>query len=114
MAWLKVYEWERNKWPEFRKIEIARSDAPKYWKKFARHFKVSVPKLSKHIKRDGGTYYSGIQVIRLPHTTSFGTIIHEFAHHLTEQRYGSREHHGKKFKHELKRVYSFAKRYINN
>ena len=112
MAFLKIYKWERETYPEFQKIEIGRSDAPKYFKKFARHFKVIEPILLKRTKQSGGAYFRDYIGIALPKTTYFGVIIHEFAHHLADQKTRSRNGHNKRFKRALKQVYSFAKRYI--
>ncbi len=116
MAYLKVYQWEHETWPEFQKIEISREDVKSYLKKFARHFKIDIPYLSNSHKRGkhAGVYYQGSfnGTIVLTKECTFGIVIHEFAHHLTRMRHGTNHHHGKKFKRELKRVYTFAKRYI--
>ena len=113
MAAFKLYEWEHKTYPEFKATKVAGSDAPIYFKKLARHFKVSEPRLFSTRKSIGnGMYYGRTQSIALAPETDLGIIIHEFAHHLARQRHGSNQHHNKKFKHELKRVYTFAKRYI--
>lgn len=108
----KVYEWENKTWPEFDKVQVARSDAQKYLKKFSRHFKIEMPRIDMSRRnKSKGTYSYGW--IAIPYTCSLGLIVHEFAHHLTRKTYGSNQNHNKKFKRCLKRVYTFAKRYLN-
>ena len=108
----QVYEWEHNKWPEFRKIEVTRSHSVKYFKKFARHFKIRPPLVNMTSrKRDGGQYWSD-EYIDLPMVTNLGTVVHEFAHHFTALKFGRKFHHNKKFRHCLKQTYTFAKRYL--
>ena len=113
MGWLKVYDWELQRWPEFRKIEIGRSDSVKYFKKFSRHFKIRPPLVNMiSRKRGGGTYHASDEFIDLPMVTNFGLIIHEFAHHFSKVRFANRCHHDKRFKRCLKATYTFAKRYL--
>jgi len=114
MAWLKVYEWERTAYPRFRDIGVERSAQRKYIKKFARHFKVSEPLVEKlkPSARKLGVYYGHSHIIKLHETTNFGTLCHEFAHHLANMRYGGCQGHNRLFKRELKRTYTFAKRYL--
>jgi len=112
MAWLKIYEWERNTYPEFREFRIGRSDSLTYFKKFARHFKISIPRLGTRLLRHNGVYFPDDEVIQLPLITSLSLVIHEFAHHLATKKYGSDQGHNKNFKRSLKRVYTFAKRYL--
>jgi len=115
MAWLKIYEWEQSTYKEFRDVAITRSEAEKYLRKFARHFKVNVPRVDySRVKRNGGgSYYARSQMIRLSHGTNLGTVCHEFAHHLNSQLNGGvKLGHDKGFKKQLKKVYTFAKRYL--
>jgi hypothetical protein len=112
MAWLKIYQWEHEAYPEFRQVQICRSDVPKYLKKFARHFKVTEPYLNSRPKRSTGTYYRSSRSISLPATCSLGLVIHEFAHHLADETYQANIMHDKRFKRQLKKVYTFAKRYL--
>ena len=112
MSWLKIYDWELSAYPQFRDITVGRADARAYFKKFARHFKVSEPSVLLINKRSGGTYYSFSQSIALPQMTNLGTVVHEFAHHLADRTHGSRQKHGKNFKRALKKTYTFAKRYL--
>jgi hypothetical protein len=113
---LKVYQWEAQAYPEFKNIELEKSKAPIYLKKFARHFKVYCPKLSTVNKRGGGHYTPsawGTASIALSPNPSLGLVIHEFAHHLDTLRHPEKKQwHGKSFRRELKRVYTFAKRYL--
>ena len=113
MAWLKVYEWERKTYSPFWTIEIERHEQEKYLNKLSRHFKCWwKPKLSKRLKRSklAGTYSNGY--IRTGKATMLGVICHEFAHHLTQVRYDDQSGHGRHFKHELKRIYTWAKRWL--
>ena len=124
MAWLKVYEWERAKWPEFQEIKVHRFQQGVLLEKLARHFKVSCPDLMQSNKRGAnansqesgaaGSYHRsgyGVPTIRLGMVTTLGTLLHEFAHHLNWVNY--RQHgHGRKFKRELKRTYTWGKRYL--
>jgi hypothetical protein len=112
MAAQKLYEWEAKAYPKFRDIRMGKEDAEMYYKKFARHFKVSEPLVGKPLRRVGGVYWGRTNTIQLEKLPTFGTVIHEFAHHLASKEYGGRQFHNKNFKRSLKRVYTFAKRYI--
>jgi hypothetical protein len=113
MPYLKIYEWENGAYPEFLPIKVKREDAPKYFKKFARHFRVIRPTLDFwRVKRHVGTYYHYTKSIALPKIASLGLIVHEFAHHLADEQNGKRNMHNKVFKRALKRTYTFAKRYL--
>jgi len=120
MAWLKVYEWEHDTWPEFRKVKIDRRQQHGYIKKLARHFKIVEPTLRWSYKRGvasgegGGSYHYRTlgSFIRIGKVTTLGTLCHEFAHHLAAMRWGSWQGHNKKFKRELKRTYTWAKRWL--
>ena len=115
MAAFKLYEWEHKTYPKFQELKLSRSDAPIFFKKLAIHFKVSVPYLSRRNEQIGNGMYYGInQTIALAPETDLGIVIHEFAHHLTRARWGGGHHHDKKFKRELKKAYTFAKRYVKN
>ena len=51
--------------------------------------------------------------IALPPEPSLGLICHEYAHHLDAIRNSeTKQWHGKSFKKELKKVFTFAKRYF--
>ncbi len=115
MAWLKIYGWEQETYPEFYQKTIGLSDAQIYIRKFAKHFEVNEPFVPYSKKRKGGTYWHGSQKITLPVITNLGTVIHEFAHHLADQTNGKRNGHNKLFKKSLKKVYTFAKKrnYLN-
>lgn len=115
----KAYAWEREAYPAFQTIIIEDDDRKKYLDKLSRHFKVADVILSQSLQRGFGagrsTWVSWYRtsVIRLHKRTTLGTLCHEFAHHLVMVRWGKqRIHHGRKFKRELKRVYTFAKRYL--
>lgn len=113
---LKAYEWESRTYPEFEKVKMQKCEAPAYLKKLSRHFKVSEPRLS-HINKHSGGHYSpsayGQASIALPKETSLSIVCHEFAHHLDTLRHPeSKIWHGRTFKRELKKVYTFTKRYL--
>lgn len=112
---LKVYHWEEQTYPQFKTVKLQRLEAPKYFRKFARHFKVSCPALSTTVKQGGGHYQpsSWIARIALAKETHLGLVCHEFAHHLDAIRHpDTAQWHGKSFRRELKKVYTFAKRYL--
>ena len=113
---LKVYWWEEQTYPQFKEFRVEKSRATFYLKKFSRHFKVYCPRLSSIQKRGGGHYRPnayGNALIALPKHPSLGLICHEFAHHLDAIRHpDTAQWHGKSFKRELKKVYTFAKRYL--
>lgn len=110
---LAAYHWEAETFKEFQHVLITRDRAEALLKKFARHFKVSAPTLSRKLKRGGGHYTPGyFPSITLGKVPTLGIVCHEFAHHLETARWNTRQWHGKKFKRELKRVYTFAKRYL--
>ena len=110
----KVYEWENETWPEFKNIKMCKTDAGKYIKKLARHFKTerAVAIDYSRNKRNGGGAYYNEGWINLSHETDLSIVVHEFAHHLTHCKWGPGVHHGKKFKTQLKRVYRYAKRWL--
>lgn len=110
--WRKLYGLEHATYPEFTKISVGRSDAARYFKKFARHFKVIEPRIDLLTrKQSGGNYYTSSMSIQIPKITTLDILIHEFSHHLADQLAGGeRQKHNKKFKRCLKKVYTFAKR----
>ncbi len=113
---LAAYHWEHEvAYPEFRKVMVTRERAAALLKRFARHFKTTAPLLEVFNRRGGGGHYHmsyGTGYIKLCKNPSLGLVCHEYAHHLARVRYGKCQGHNKKFKHELKRVYTFAKRYL--
>ena len=124
MAYLKVYEWEHTTWPDFQMVKIDRTRQYALNKKLARHFKVDEPRLVGSHQRGAnamnrasgasGKYhyaFPGMAVIKLGTISTLGTLCHEFAHHLNYRRWKAKGH-GRTFKRELKRVYTFAKRYL--
>lgn len=114
MAQLKIYEWEDQTYPEFRKIGLCRAEIQKIFRKLIRHFKS--PPLSRvsfvnYVR--GGKYYSSFYSIVIGSGGyNLGTICHEFAHHLADTRHNKSCGHRKEFKRELKRVYTYAKRWL--
>lgn len=112
---LTVYFWEHQTYPEFQKVPVTRTDVQKYLNKLVRHFKTSKVTFSHELRRGGGgVYHPGyFPYIRMGKEPTLGIVCHEFAHHLTRHRYPTiKKWHGKHFKKELKRVYTFAKRYL--
>ena len=142
MAYLKIYQWEHDQYPEFQKQIIKDEDVVKYLRKLCRHFKADPILLRVGNKRKqsgsyfdvqswnmlGATYYNnkisrgvyydtskdGVSkgIIRIAKNPSLGLVVHEFSHHLTAQIEGKGNHHNKLFKHSLKRSYTFAKRWL--
>ena len=121
MAWLKVYQWEGETWPQFKTIKLDRARQTAIIKKLARHFKVDAPALIQSYRHgvargEGGghyepsTWHSKIAVGKI---TTLATICHEFAHHLSYRLHGRpKQWHGPKFKRCLKRTYTWAKRWL--
>lgn len=113
---LAAYQWESETYPAFERVKVSREEADKLLRKFARHFKTSCPTLSYKLKRyDGAGHYVpnfGYPRIVLGKNPTLSVICHEYAHHLEFVRWNTKKWHGKKFKRELKRVYTFAKRYL--
>lgn len=113
---LAVYQWEYERYPAFYEVKFDRRRAAVLLKKFSRHFKTSCPLMSSIRKRGGGHYtaslWGGHAFIALPDNPSLALVCHEYAHHLATTRNKARCGHGKEFKRELKRVYTFAKRYL--
>ena len=111
---LKIYIWERQVYPDFREANLCRKDIQKIVNKLVRHFKTRpIDRVYFSGYRTGAVYYSSSDTIGIGRTGyNLGTVCHEFAHHLTDQRWGAGHHHNRKFKRELKRVYTYAKRWL--
>jgi hypothetical protein len=137
MAAYMAYAEERLAYPEYRKIHLTEEECRKYLKKFSRHFKI--PDIKVEFKRNNWGYaFPSInsallwkpEYRRLPSkqlktwsagriefpkdNVSFGMVIHEFAHILAAFKYRRFCHHDRRFKRQLKRTYTFAKRYLIN
>ena len=114
------YKWERDTYPEFRAWEISRDDAEPYVVKLIRHFKTPKVGLRASYRRGGAGVYkcagdssTWLPVICSGKPTNMGTVIHEFSHHLSRFKHGKLKRcHGKLFKRELKRCYTWAKRWL--
>lgn len=114
MANLKVYEWEAQRWPEFRTVIL-----PRYLKhgqfavvdRLAKRFGVCVPDIGQSYRRGatqgiGGGYYREIKTIKVGVKCTLATLLHEFAHHLTDEKTPGQRAHGKQFKRNLKLCYA--------
>ena len=117
MAWLKAYGWEKETYPAFRDVKLCSYNQRKIVKKLARHFKLPphpVIRLVNSTRFDSqrGLYYSRSSTIKLGETTTLATVCHEFAHHMDAIHRSGKTDHSKAFKRELKKVYTFAKRYL--
>lgn len=114
---LAVYHWEAETYPEFKEVTFEKKRAMFYLKKFARHFKTTCPSISSCKKRGGGHYTPSFYFprIALPENPNLSLVAHEYAHHLDAVRNPETpQWHGKSFRRELKKVYTFAKRYLPN
>jgi|SRR3972149_7177595 len=115
MSHLKVYQWENETWPEFQKVKLCTSEARRITAKLTRHFKQPYVELVTGSHRGTGRYFRrwyGTSFIRVNrYETTLGIVCHEFAHHLNAWYYRGK-HHDRKFKRSLKRVYTWAKRYL--
>lgn len=113
---LAAYQWEHDTYPQFQSVRVDRHRAEVLIRKLARHFKTTCPRFSMRMRRGGGGHYTpsmlGVGTITLGKEPTLGLVCHEFAHHLETVRHNSRRWHGKQFKRELKRVYTFARRYL--
>lgn len=123
----KVYAWERERWPEYREVKLTLNEATRYVRKLCRHFKLGMPYIrgGKHLGAadyspgfwkniETGFYDFDGRIRFTTNDISLGTVCHEFAHHLNYKRNGNGKGkwHGKTFKRELKRVFTWAKRYL--
>lgn len=137
MANLKIYEWEKENFKEFYEVNLCRAEQISILKKLSRHFltqvakkkwrelgakeehkkfipsfyKRYVPTLTLGRSPIAGSYHRRTSTIMCGQTTQLATICHEFTHHLTGMKYGEVKHN-KRFKKELKRIYTFARRYL--
>ncbi len=111
---LAVYHWEEQQWPEFRKFRMTRKEAEGKLKKLARHFKTPETKVSWQVKKGDAGHYSGHSfTVALGSEPSLGVVCHEFAHHLNHVLHPTvKVGHDKEFKKCLKKVYTFAKRWL--
>jgi len=137
MAAYVAYAWEHETWPQFRQVWLTEKESVKYLRKFARHFKMPDAKVefSKRKERSGEAWpniyhavtwkpeyrrlskaalrnWSSGVICLTKDRSSLDVVIHEFAHLLTAFKYKRMVHHDKRFKRQLKRVYTFAKRYL--
>lgn len=114
---LAAYHWEHESYREFQSVKITRHEASVFLRKFSRHFKTTCPAFSYQVRRGGGGHYTpskwGTPSITVGAAPTLGIICHEYAHHLdTVRNPDTKLWHGKTFKRELKKVYTFAKRYL--
>lgn len=109
MGNLKVYQWEREKYPAEQKILVPVNERVPLTMAIAKHLNIPVRQVSLR-RRNGGGQYWGDGVILLPvpdKECSLGTIYHELAHALNHRRNGEHGHTGQ-FKNCVGLVYSFA------
>ena len=113
---LKVYDWERETWPQFRFVILNREQQKMYIRKLSKHYKVFEPIIKQSLSStNAGTYHKetimSLPTIKLHKECTFGTLIHEFSHHLNHAKY-NQGHHGRSFKKCLKRVYKYAEHWL--
>lgn len=130
-----AYAEERATYPQFREMKCSEKECEKYLRKLQRHFKVPPIKVV-FTSRSWGWAYPNImttihwkpEYITLPKKTlrtwsggrielpkggtSLGMVVHEFAHILATFRYKRHCNHDRRFKRQLKRSYTWAKRYL--
>lgn len=116
---LKAYQWEHETFPEFQNVQVCSDTQQKLVRKLARHFKTPKPALQHtRINDTHGRYIHPnayhASTIRTAQNSTLGTLCHEFAHHLAYLKHGRGVGHDKRFKKQLKKVYTFAKRYIKH
>ena len=143
-----TYNWEWETWPEAHwRTPLSDKEVLRFTKKLVRHFKTPhlLVRRSKHQGQGGGMYswrifgfcYPGNRkksrfvfmrtnpktdrfnrMIKLSAIVQFGTLLHEFAHHICDpqdqkdKRNGKPRYHGKHFRKALKRVYKWAERWL--
>ena len=120
MAHLKVYEWERERWPLFQRVLINRWQQEQVLAHLANQFGVVCPAIGQSYQsgvargEGGGQYVPATQVVQLGVKTSLGTVVHEFAHHLNHllnPEDAAKRHHGRTFKKCLRACYSKARKF---
>lgn len=113
MPWLKVYEWERETWPEFHEAGFEVYEAKCLLVALAEQFEVPVPKLSAWKRHGAGAYCDATQTIFVC-TPLFPVcvIVHEFTHHLLWLRHRDVSHR-KRFRNTLQEVYEQSKRFLD-
>ena len=120
MAHLKVYEWEAQRWPEFRKVIVeGRPLQRDSLGVLADRFSIDWPTVEQSRRRGaaqgiGGYYrWSGFYgSVHLGKRSTLATLVHEFAHHLCRQTFRKEDRvraHGKAFKTCLRRSYAAAR-----
>lgn len=112
-AWM-MYRWEKSTWPEFQ-FTISREDAAMYIRKLSRHFKTNCGLDGIDIKRHEGAGHYSVRhgLIVVGKQTTLGIVCHEFAHHLDYMKRGRpKRWHDRKYKRQLKKVYTWAKRWL--
>lgn len=105
MARLKAYDWEREKWPTERKINILPEYRIPLTKALCKYFGINYVDVTLH-SRSGATAYPQSSRINLQNQSrdcSLGTIYHEVSH-LLNYKNGGHGHTGT-FKHYLIKVY---------
>ena len=120
MANLKVYEWEAQRWPEFRSVFVkGRPLQRDSLGVLADTFKIDWPTVEQSRRRGaaqgiGGYYRWGgfYGSVHLGMRSTLATLVHEFAHHLCQRTVPKelrKRAHGKEFKRCLKLSYAAAR-----
>lgn len=108
MAWLKVYQWEHEKFPAEQKIDIKPQYRKEFTYKIAKALDVDLEIVELNLRgRDSGralNKYKQINLSSEKHKCSLGVILHEIAHLRDNQR-NSNSGHEKTFKKTLIDVY---------
>lgn len=131
------YNWEKIAWVEFATCPVTFKNARKILNDLVAHFKTPKVGLRAEVTRSlwgktwAGRYYGkGVSIWGNPYPAKikivvregddekkfgFGTLIHEFAHHLDRTRLRDpwlHASHGRTFKQALREVYKYAVKFL--
>lgn len=118
MARLKVYEWEKERWPEFERVVIDKERRAVILRELAGRFNIPAPGIRQSYRPGtadgyGGRYSFRTATIRVGVRPRLSTLVHEFAHHLHCCQDGRPVRwHGKDFKRYLALCYAAGRTYL--
>jgi len=116
MANLKVYDWERERWPEFQTVMLDRRAQGRILLALIRHYHTPPVQIHQSHRRGAGSGLGGsyvpAAVVKLGKVARLSTVVHEFTHHLCFTQGESGGWHGRRFRVRLAQVYRYARRYL--